>query len=168
MTLQDFAPFGKDTRIEPEKALRLGMGAAAAPLWAAYYAAAGAGVAYWAMTAWTRRALTGEAKSFAIAQLPALEAPEAAVEAAAAIEPTAEAVVEPAIEAVAEVAQAAEAVAEIPVEIVPEPAQALETTAETLDAAAVELVQPAIEQPAQVETPAGKPTRRKPIQKLDA
>src|SRR3569832_1625468 len=68
MTLQDFAPFGKDARIEPEKAFRLGMGAVAAPLWAVYYAAAGAGVAYWAMTAWTRGALLGEAKTFALAE----------------------------------------------------------------------------------------------------
>ncbi|MBS0297986.1 MAG: hypothetical protein JSR45_16910 [Proteobacteria bacterium] len=172
MTLQDFAPFGKDARIEPEKALRLGMGAAATPLWAAYYAAAGAGVAYWAMTAWTRRALTGEAKSFAAAQPRALEAPEAAVEAAAIIEPAAEAVSEPVIEAAAEVAHTVEAAIETPVEAALETAPAVEATAETLDAAAADLVQPAVEQaPAKIAAAVAavaKPARRKPLPKLDA
>jgi hypothetical protein len=45
------------TRLEPQRALHLGLGAAAAPtLWAAYFAAASAGVTYWWMTgAWSRR-----------------------------------------------------------------------------------------------------------------
>lgn len=52
------------TRIEPERALRMGVGVAAAPLWAAFFAAAGAGVTYWWMTSWSRRP-TVEPKSFA-------------------------------------------------------------------------------------------------------
>jgi hypothetical protein len=50
------------SKIEPDRALRLGASAAAAPLWAAYMAVAGAGVTYWWMTAWTRR--TAEPRSF--------------------------------------------------------------------------------------------------------
>jgi hypothetical protein len=76
--------------IEPDRALRLGASAAAAPLWGAYMAAAGAGVAFWWMTAWTRQTnFAFEAKSF----MPALKAPvaktvtavEAVVEAAASV-----------------------------------------------------------------------------------
>ncbi len=70
------------TRIEPQRALHMGVGAAAAPtLWAAFFAAAGAGVTYWWMTAWTRgqfAAKPAEAKSFA---------PAMAEETAAAPEP---------------------------------------------------------------------------------
>ena len=171
MTLQDFAPFGKDARIEPEKAFRLGMGAVAAPLWAAYYAAAGAGVAYWAMTAWTRGALLGEAKSFAVAEPLALEAPEATVEAAAVAEPATQAVAEIATE-VAQASQAAEeqvqASAEPAAEAVLETAVDTQATTEALDAAAVGLVQPAVEQASAEIAAVGKPARRKPIQKLDA
>lgn len=40
--------------IEPERALNIGVGVAAAPLWAAFYATAGLGAAWWWSTAWTR------------------------------------------------------------------------------------------------------------------
>lgn len=40
--------------VEPERALNIGMGVAAAPLWAAFYASAGLGAAWWWSTAWTR------------------------------------------------------------------------------------------------------------------
>jgi hypothetical protein len=60
-----FAP----TRLETQRALHMGLGAAAAPtLWAAYFAAASAGVTYWWMTgAWSRRTaqpLLPEPKAF--------------------------------------------------------------------------------------------------------
>lgn len=42
--------------VEPERALNIGMGVAAAPLWAAFYASAGLGAAWWWSTAWTRPA----------------------------------------------------------------------------------------------------------------
>lgn len=40
--------------VEPERALNIGMGVAAAPLWAAFYASAGLGAAWWWTMAWTR------------------------------------------------------------------------------------------------------------------
>ena len=40
--------------IEPERALNIGVGVASAPLWAAFYASAGLGAAWWWTTAWTR------------------------------------------------------------------------------------------------------------------
>lgn len=40
--------------IEPERALNIGVGVASAPLWAAFYATAGLGAAWWWTTAWTR------------------------------------------------------------------------------------------------------------------
>jgi len=51
------AQFAPTQEIDPERALRFGVGAAAAPLWGAFYAAASAGAAFWWMTAWTRRSL---------------------------------------------------------------------------------------------------------------
>lgn len=42
--------------IEPERALNIGVGVAQAPLWAAFYASAGLGAAWWWSTAWTRGA----------------------------------------------------------------------------------------------------------------
>ncbi len=62
MSAQETAAFTFGPKIEPERALRLGAAAAVAPLWAAYFAAASTGMAYWWMTAWTRR---GEQKAFA-------------------------------------------------------------------------------------------------------
>lgn len=53
MTLHVQAPF---KTVEPERALHLGVGAAVVPIWATFFAAAGAGVAFWWMTGWTRRA----------------------------------------------------------------------------------------------------------------
>ena len=40
--------------VEPERALNIGMGVAAAPLWAAFYASAGLGAAWWWSMAWAR------------------------------------------------------------------------------------------------------------------
>jgi hypothetical protein len=81
MSFQDFTSL-KTPRIEPERALRLGVGAAAFPLWAAFFAAAGAGAAYWWATSWTRRPQEGvvlEPVSFApsTAEAPEIAEPEA-------------------------------------------------------------------------------------------
>jgi len=40
--------------IEPERALNIGVGIVQAPMWAAFYASAGFGAAWWWSTAWTR------------------------------------------------------------------------------------------------------------------
>ena len=87
MPAQETTAFTFSSKIEPERALRLGAAVAVAPLWAAYFAAASTGVAYWWMTSWTRR---GEQKSFApkaLAKpvLTVVEAVEAPVEAVAEI-----------------------------------------------------------------------------------
>lgn len=44
-----------DRPLPNEGALRYGLGAAALPLWAPFLVAAGAGMAWWWVTAWTRR-----------------------------------------------------------------------------------------------------------------
>ena len=51
-----------------ERALHIGLGVAQAPLWAAFYASAGIGAAWWWSTAWTRGV-----PSFDMAQLMAPE-----------------------------------------------------------------------------------------------
>ena len=100
MSLQESTTLSLTPKFEPERAMRLGVAAAAAPIWAAYYAAASTGVAFWWMTAWTRQA---EQKSFTNNVLPLpvkkaveiVEAPvEASVEAAAEIVEAAPAVIE--------------------------------------------------------------------------
>jgi len=60
------------TGIEPERALNIGVGVAQAPLWAAFYASAGFGAAWWWSTAWTR-----SLPSFDFAALLAPEEPSA-------------------------------------------------------------------------------------------
>ena len=100
MPAQETTAFTFSSKIEPERALRLGAATAVAPLWAAYYATAGAGVAYWWMTAWTRRS---EEKSFAPKALAKpvkiiAEIVEAPVEAAAEIVEAAPAALEAAAE----------------------------------------------------------------------
>jgi hypothetical protein len=66
--------------VEADRALKFGVGVAVAPLWATFFTAAGAGMAYWWMSsAWTRR----QPKSFApakVSALPALRAPVLAAE----------------------------------------------------------------------------------------
>lgn len=53
---EDTMSTASDTaRFAPERAARLSASAAAAPLWAAFAVAAGAGVTYWWMTAWARQ-----------------------------------------------------------------------------------------------------------------
>ena len=42
-------------QIEPERLVRLGVGAVAVPMWAAFFTAAGAGISWWWMTSWARR-----------------------------------------------------------------------------------------------------------------
>ncbi|HEY3812628.1 MAG TPA: hypothetical protein VGL66_05345 [Caulobacteraceae bacterium] len=104
MSAQQTTAFPFGAKIEPERALRLGAAAAIAPLWAAYFAAASTGVAYWWMTAWTRR---GEQKTFApkalapVAQ-PVVEVVEAPVETVVeAVEAAPKAIAAPKVEAVA-------------------------------------------------------------------
>jgi hypothetical protein len=92
LSAQETTAFTFGPKIEPERALHLGAAAAIAPLWAAYFAATSTGVAYWWMTAWTRR---GEQKSFA---------PKALVQPALTVVEAAEA---PVVEAVAEIVEAA-------------------------------------------------------------
>ena len=62
MSVQETPAFTFAPKIEPERAMRLAAATAVAPLWAAYFAAASTGAAYWWMTAWTRRV---EQKTFA-------------------------------------------------------------------------------------------------------
>jgi hypothetical protein len=130
--------------IEPDRALRLGASAAAAPLWGAYMAAAGAGVAFWWMTAWTRQTnFAFEAKAF----MPALKAPvaktvkavEAVVEAAAPVVEDAPVEFQAIDDAAVEVAQSVaapsvatkiEAVTPAPVKVEPVKVEAVPTKAE--------------------------------------
>ena len=91
MPWQEFSPVPRDVKFEPERAVRLGAGIAAAPFFATFFAAASAGVAWWWMTSWTRRDAASpqsgpadvavEAKSFAS------ETPEAVAEAVMAHQP---------------------------------------------------------------------------------
>jgi predicted flap endonuclease-1-like 5' DNA nuclease len=96
-----------------EKALRLPLGMAS-PLWAIYAAAAGAGVAYWWMTGWTR-AVNIEAFA-ALRPMAAVEtAPaEIAAEASPAVELAEEVAAEPAIAAESAASELAEAEIEVP------------------------------------------------------
>jgi hypothetical protein len=157
--------------IDTSRAMSLGLGVAAAPLWAAYFTAASAGVAYWWMTAWTRT----EAKSFAtispfkaVAPKPAprpilalvAPAPEPDVVQTAPVEPEA-AVVEPvALEAapieaplvetpVVETVLAPTAeVVEAPVAVVAEPAPARDLAPPEAVAEAIQaVVEPVVETP---------------------
>ncbi len=64
MTIQSFDEFRISPAIEPERALNIGVGLAAAPLWAGFFATAGAASAWWWTAAWTRGDLRMEAASF--------------------------------------------------------------------------------------------------------
>ena len=119
--------------IEPERALNIGVGAAQAPLWAAFYASVGLGAAWWWSTAWTRALpafrLDAEAASDAmiLSAAPLMEAAVDLVEAA-------QAEAEEALEAVEPVQTAAleqtPAVAEVAEEIAAGPVGAAETLVE--------------------------------------
>lgn len=65
--------------VEPERALNIGMGVAAAPLWAAFYASAGLGAAWWWTMAWTRPAARLNVEAL-LEPTPAAEALIAAVD----------------------------------------------------------------------------------------
>ncbi len=106
MALQETFPI--TPRLEPERALNLGVGAAAsAPLWATFFAVASAGAAYWWMTAWTRKAAVApkpvETKSFAPVEAPlAVAEPVALVEAEPVVAETVEALAAATVELAAE------------------------------------------------------------------
>lgn len=53
MSFQQTTPF-RGAPIDAERALNIGVGLAAAPLWGAFLASAGFGAAWWWTTAWTR------------------------------------------------------------------------------------------------------------------
>jgi hypothetical protein len=173
MLWQEFSPLTRETKIEPEKALQFGFGVAAAPMWAAYMAVAGAGVSYWMMTSWTRRVgLSVEPRSFAPAFEPVAAALEAvvAVEAVAAESLTFEApaVVEPATPEVAPEVVAAIA----PIETAPlETAPAIDLASVTDETPVVEasVVEPVVLAAAEgASAPVAKTARRKPAPKQDA
>jgi hypothetical protein len=66
MSVHEPTPFrGAIPSADADRAVKFGMGVAVAPLWATFFTAASAGMAYWWMTAaWTRR----EPKPFALAK----------------------------------------------------------------------------------------------------
>lgn len=96
--------------IEPERALNIGVGVAAAPLWAAFYASAGLGAAWWWSTAWTRAVPSFDVdKLLASEPTPAAEAYiEALDDAVCDLIETSESHVEDAVEETVEVAEAVE------------------------------------------------------------
>jgi hypothetical protein len=96
VSFQETTAFTLTPKFEPERALRLGAAAAAAPIWAAYFAAASTGVAFWWATAWTRRdeQKTFAAKALTQAVKTTVEVAEAPVQAAAEIVETAPAAIE--------------------------------------------------------------------------
>jgi hypothetical protein len=125
------------TAVDPDRVMKLGVGLAAAPLWATYLTAASAGMAYWWMTAWTRR----EPTSFA----PALRIPTFEPAPAARERPAQAAAAEPAPAAAREAAPAqtapeptipAEPFATEVSELAAEAVRAVEAAAETMAAAA--------------------------------
>ena len=139
------------TGIEPERALNIGVGAAAAPLWAAFYASAGLGAAWWWSTAWTRGA-----PAFDFAQLLAPEP-----------QPAAEAYIEALDEAVCDIIETAQDEADAAVEIAEAVEDSVELAAETVVESvsyAVEQIEAAIAETtdvAPVAQPVEKPTKKK-------
>ena len=110
MSVHESTPFrAAIPSVEADRAVKFGVGVAAAPLWATFFTAAGAGMAYWWMSAaWARREpkLFAPAKGAAPAAVrapapvqaaePAPRAPE--IKALAAAAPVVAAGLEPAIE----------------------------------------------------------------------
>jgi hypothetical protein len=131
MPREESSSFTQMTRIEPERAMRLGAAAAVAPLWAAFFAAAGVGVTYWWMTAWTRRRVAAEPRTFASSSEPAPEAIAAPApkKAAARLEAAPEPKLEPTPELTSEPAH--EAAPAPVVAAAPEAFEAPETPQET-------------------------------------
>lgn len=148
MSVYDPASFSARVMpIDAERVLNFGVGAAAAPLWATYFAAASAGMAYWWLTAWSRQELKGfepapRAASF-LRPVPALAEPEIAPEAPAEIAPP----------AVIEIVAAEPAAVEAPV------AAASEVAPETVEAPAIGTA--AAESAPKQAAAARKPVRRK-------
>jgi hypothetical protein len=112
--------------VEPERALNIGLGVAQAPLWAAFYATAGLGAAWWWSTAWTRAVPS--------LNLAALLAPEPT--------PPAEAYIEALDEAVCDLIETSQDEAAEAVEVVEAVHDSVEFAAETT----VEAVEFAYEQ----------------------
>lgn len=85
MSVHEPTPFGAAIpSVDADRAVKFGVGVAAIPLWAAYFTAAGAGMAYWWMTAaWSRR----EPKSFAPAKIAARVPAQAEARAPAPVTP---------------------------------------------------------------------------------
>ena len=124
--------------IEPERALNIGMGVASAPLWAAFYASAGLGAAWWWTTAWTRGMPTFNTSALLIPEpTPAVEAYiEAIDEAVADLIDTSRDEVDAKAEAVEAVAEALHESVEIAAETTVEAVEfAHEEVAEAIDEA---------------------------------
>ena len=119
--------------VEPERALNIGMGVAAAPLWAAFYASAGLGAAWWWSMAWTRPT--------ARLNVEALLAPEPA--------PAAEAFIEGIDETVSDLVETSEAEIEAKAYEVEAVAEAVHESVEIAGETAVEAVEFAHEEVAE-------------------
>ena len=132
------------TGVEPERALNIGMGVASAPLWAAFYASAGLGAAWWWSTAWTRGLPTFDVKQ--------LLAPEP--------RPAAEAYIEALDEAVCDLIETRQDEAAEVVEITQAVEESIELVAETTVenvSYAVEQVEEAVAEALTVEPLAAEP-----------
>lgn len=122
MSVHEPTPFRAATpSVDADRAMKFGVGVAAAPLWATFFTAAGAGMAYWWMTAWARQE---QSPSFAFADfepapedlIPLIEPAPAAPEPAA---PTAHVHIEPTVDMLrSEPPAAVEEVVEEVIEIV--------------------------------------------------
>lgn len=142
--------FEAATGIEPERVLNIGVGVAQAPLWAAFYASAGLGAAWWWSTAWTRAVPSLDFARLAEPESqPAVEAFLPAPEAAA--DEVIEAAREEAAEAV-EIADTVEAGAEASIEIAGETAvESVSYAVEQVEAAIAETTDVAPDAPAPLE-----------------
>jgi hypothetical protein len=165
---QSFEDFEAVAGIEPERALNIGVGVAAAPLWAAFYASAGLGAAWWWTTAWTRAVPTLDVPAAPATEPEALEgvAETAQADVETVVQATAEPVVEaveiveaaPVLEAVAAAEPVVDATPEVaaPDVAVPEVAVS-EVAAEPLAFAASDTV---VAEPVTIEPAAGAPIAR--------
>ncbi len=134
--------------VEPERALNIGLGVAAAPLWAAFYASAGLGAAWWWSTAWTRGMPNFNAATLLAPEpTPAAEAYiEAIDDAVCDLIETSQEHVEAKAEEVEAVAEAVHESVEIAAETTVEAVEfAHEEVAEAIDEARVENAEPVLE-----------------------
>ena len=121
-----------DTELDPKDALKLPIGAAS-PLWLAFGAAAGAGVAYWWMTRWTQPV---HFEAFDWLSPKAAEPADVAPTPMIVAQPTLETPVEAAVEPIA---GAADAVVETVTELVAPVVEAVESAPQAVAAAADDL-----------------------------